>query len=67
MIRGIEVVFHTPPRTFATQLLNQGISIYHIQRLLGHADISTTTRYPDVDGKDMKDAVLKLAAWGVKR
>jgi integrase len=54
-----KVVFHSLRRTFATQLLNQGTSIYHIQRLLGHADITTTTRYLDVDGKDLKDAVLK--------
>jgi integrase len=54
-----KVVFHSLRRTFATQLLNQGTSIYHIQRLLGHADISTTTRYLDADGKDLKDAVLK--------
>lgn len=46
--QGIEdrrerVVFHTLRRTFATQLLNQGTSIYHIQKLFGHADITTTT------------------------
>ncbi len=57
-----KVVFHSLRRTFATQLLNQGTSIYHIQRLLGHADISTTTRYLDVEEKDMKAAVLQLAA-----
>ena len=59
-----KVVFHSLRRTFATQLLNQGTSIYHIQKLLGHADISTTTRYLDADSKDMKDAVLGLQRQG---
>ena len=64
MIRGIEVVFHTPPRTFATQLLNQGTSIYSIQQLLGHADITTTTRYLDVNSDQLKEAVLRLQQQG---
>ncbi len=31
--------------TFATHLLEDGVSIYHIKQLLGHADISTTCFY----------------------
>ena len=58
--RRERVVFHTLRRTFATQLLNQGTSIYHIQKLLGHADITTTTRYLDADASTLKEAVLKL-------
>lgn len=58
--RRDRVVFHTLRRTFATWLLNQGTSIYHIQKLLGHADITTTTRYLDADNNSLKQAVLKL-------
>ena len=58
--RRERVVFHTLRRSFATQLLNQGTSIYHIQKLLGHADITTTTRYLDADNDKMKEAVLML-------
>jgi integrase len=58
--RRERVVFHTLRRTFATWLLNQGTSIFHIQKLLGHADITTTTRYLDADHDSLKQAVMKL-------
>jgi site-specific recombinase XerD len=58
--RRERVVFHTLRRTFATWLLNQGTSIYHIQKLLGHASITTTTRYLDADHDSLKEAVLML-------
>ncbi len=55
-----KVVFHTLRRTFATWLLQQGTNIYYIQKLLGHADISTTTRYLDADAEAMKNEVMRL-------
>ena len=55
-----KVVFHTLRRTFATWLLRQGTNIYYIQKLLGHADISTTTRYLDADTDALQTEVLKL-------
>ena len=55
-----KVVFHTLRRTFATWLLRQGTNIYYIQKLLGHADISTTTRYLDADTEALQNEVMKL-------
>ena len=40
-----KVTSHTMRHSFATHLLEDGVSIYHIKQLLGHADISTTCFY----------------------
>ena len=50
------VTLHTLRHSFATHLLEQGIGIAHIQKLLGHSNISTTLIYTHI----AKDAIQKI-------
>lgn len=47
---------HTFRRTFALMSLRAGMSIYHLQRLMGHADISTLRSYLALVESDLADA-----------
>ncbi len=44
----------------ATHLLRGGASIRHIQLLLGHNDIQTTTIYTELEISDLQSAIAKL-------
>jgi site-specific recombinase XerD len=51
---------HFPHRwrhTYATSLLRRGVDIHLVQRLMGHSNIATTTRYLHLYDTDLAEAV----------
>jgi integrase len=52
--------FHSLRHTFASWLVQKGVSIYHISKLLGHADIKTTEIYSHLRTDDLSEAVKML-------
>jgi integrase/recombinase XerD len=52
------VTGHTMRRSFATHLLQSGASLRHIQLLLGHSDLTTTSLYLRLDTQDIRREVL---------
>ena len=43
--------------TFATRLVQSGIDIYKVQKLLGHRDVKTTQRYAHQYPESLRDGV----------
>ena len=51
---------HMLRHSFATHLLDKGIDVVFIQKLLGHKDIKTTLRYLHVTNKDLVHIISPL-------
>jgi len=52
--------FHSLRHSFASNLAQQGVSLYVIKELLGHSSISTTEIYSHLNIESLRDAVGKL-------
>ncbi len=53
---------HMLRHTAATQLLENGLDIRYVQRLLGHRSITTTEAYTHVSNSSLRNAVLRARA-----
>jgi len=52
--------FHDLRHTFATRLVQSGIDLYSVARLLGHRDITTTQRYAHHSPESLRSSVEVL-------
>jgi integrase len=53
--------FHSLRHTFASWLVQEGVSLYEVQRLLGHSNISVTEIYSHLQPCQLHSAVNKLS------
>jgi integrase len=54
--------FHSLRRSYATILLERGVPVHHVQALMGHESLATTTRYTKAKQQDAIDSAKN--AWG---
>ncbi len=55
-----KLTFHCLRHTFASWLVQKGVSIYEVSKLLGHGDIKTTQIYAHLRSDDLRNAVERL-------
>lgn len=55
-----KIHFHSLRHTFATWLVQGSVSIYEVQKLLGHSSITVTQVYSHLVSSELHDAVRKL-------
>ena len=58
---GKHFTFHSARHTNATLLIDQGVSITTIQKLLGHRNVSTTQVYAEIMGKTIVKDLMKTS------
>jgi integrase/recombinase XerD len=55
-----KVSIHSLRHSYATHLLERGLSLRHIQLLLGHANSNTTERYTQLTQISEKDSLATI-------
>ena len=57
------ITVHSLRHSFATHLLESGVDIYHIQRLLGHTPVKTTAGYLHLTPRELAQVISPLDRW----
>jgi len=57
---NLKLNFHSLRHTFASWLVQRGVSIYEVSKLLGHSDIKTTEIYSHLRAEDLRRSVNLL-------
>ncbi len=52
--------FHSLRHTFASWLVQRGVSIFHVSKLLGHSRVETTEIYSHLRAEDLRAAINSL-------
>ena len=58
--RRQKVVFHTLRHTFASWLVQMGIPLYTVSKLMGHSDLKMTMRYAHLAPETQRAAAMEL-------
>lgn len=58
--RRQKVVFHTLRHTYASWLVQRGVDLYTVQKLMGHSSSALTERYSHLSEKNLTDAVMNF-------
>jgi site-specific recombinase XerD len=56
---GIQFTIHKLRHTFATLMLEGGVDIYSLSRMMGHSDIKTTTIYLAASAEHLRSQMMK--------
>ena len=58
--KKLRTTFHTLRHTYASRLVQSGVDLYKVQRLLGHSTPIMTARYSKLADTDLRDAVQAM-------
>lgn len=61
---GLTGGIHTLRHTFASHLVQNGVPIYDVSKLLGHSDVTMTEIYAHLGPNTLSDAIKKLPSLG---
>ena len=59
---GMAVRFHDLRHTYASWLMQAGVGLPAVMRLLGHSTLAVTARYAHLDPGHLREAVDKMTA-----